>query len=170
MRFISASFREQPSPCELKVNGRVLTTKNIVVATGARPLVPTIPGLDLVHALTSENIWQIRDLPKRLIVLGGGPIGCELAQSFARLGSEVTLVEMSNRILARGDEDVSAAVMKSFLKQGLKILTSYKVVEKPTFQGLVSKNLASSFRRAEPSPLTNSCRQQIFQTSKFVEM
>lgn len=116
------------SPYEVKVNGKILTTKNIVVATGARPLVPKIPGLELVHALTSDNVWNLREQPKQLVVLGGGPIGCELAQSFARLGTKVTLVEMSERIMAREDRDVSDLVTKSFQQEGLKILTSYKAM------------------------------------------
>ena len=116
------------SPYEIRVNGKTLTTKNIVIATGARPLVPKIPGLELVQALTSDNIWSLREQPKKLVVLGGGPIGCELAQSFARLGTDVTLIEMSNRIMAREDEDVSEVVTKSFEKESVKILTSHKAL------------------------------------------
>lgn len=116
------------SPFEIKVNGKVLTTKNIVIATGARPLVPKIPGLELVKPLTSDNIWNLRVQPKQLVVLGGGPIGCELAQSFARLGTKVTLVEMANRIMVREDADVSDVVTKSFHQEGLKILTSHKAL------------------------------------------
>lgn len=116
------------SPYEIKVNGKILTTKSIVVATGAGPLVPKIPGLELVKPLTSDNIWNLRVQPKQLVVLGGGPIGCELAQSFARLGTKVTLVEMANRIMVREDEDVSDIVTKSFHQEGLKILTSHKAL------------------------------------------
>lgn len=116
------------SPYEVKVNGKVLTTKNIVVATGARPLVPKIPGLELVKPLTSDNIWNLREQPKKLVVLGGGPIGCELAQSFGRLGTNVTLIEMSNRIMAREDVDVSTLVTESFQKEGVRILTSHKAL------------------------------------------
>lgn len=116
------------SPYEIQVNGKTITTKNIVVATGARPLVPKIPGLELVKPLTSDNIWNLREQPKQLVVLGGGPIGCELAQSFARLGTKVTLVEMANRIMVREDEDVSEVVAKSFSQEGLNILTSHKAL------------------------------------------
>ncbi|MEK6627666.1 MAG: dihydrolipoyl dehydrogenase [Bdellovibrionota bacterium] len=116
------------SPYEVKVNGKVLTTKNIVVATGARPLVPKIPGLELVKALTSDNIWNLREQPKKLVVLGGGPIGCELAQSFARLGTNVTLVEMSDRIMLREDVDVSEVVTQTFRNEGVQILTSHKAL------------------------------------------
>lgn len=118
------------SPYEVKVNGKILTTKNIVVATGARPIVPKIPGLELIEPLTSDNLWsRLKELPQRLVVLGGGPIGCELAQSFARLGSKVTLVEMNTRILSREDVDVSDEAVKSFLKNGMNILTSHKAIK-----------------------------------------
>ena len=100
------------SPFTVEVNGRVLTTRNIVVATGARPFVPPIPGLDQVNYLTSDNLWELRQLPPRLVVLGGGPIGCELAQTFARLGARVSQIEMMPRIMLREDEDVSEMVRK----------------------------------------------------------
>lgn len=116
------------SPWEVKVNGKILTTKNIVLATGASPLVPPIPGLRDVAPLTSENLWQLKAQPKRLAVLGGGPIGCEMAQAFARLGCVVTLVEASDRILVREDADVSQEVLKSFLSDGINVLTNHKAV------------------------------------------
>lgn len=116
------------SPYEVKVNGKILTTKNIVVATGARPLVPTIPGLDLVSPLTSENVWNLREQPRKLIVLGGGPIGCELAQSFARLGTSVTLIEVSSRILIKEDVDVSEILAKTFLNEGIQVLTAHRAL------------------------------------------
>ncbi|MEZ4815554.1 MAG: FAD-dependent oxidoreductase [Bdellovibrionota bacterium] len=117
------------SPYEVQVNGKTLTTKNIVIATGARPLVPKITGLDKIPFLTSDNVWSLNELPKKLLVLGGGPIGCELAQSFARLGSEVTLVEMAPRLMAREDEEVSQHIEKQFKKEGMHVLTSHKAVE-----------------------------------------
>lgn len=116
------------SPYEVEVNGKVLTTKNIVVATGASPLVPPIPGLSDVKYLTSDNVWSLRELPKRLVVLGGGPIGCELAQSFARFGSHVSLVEMAPRIMAREDEEVSSLVTERFQKEGISVLASHKAL------------------------------------------
>lgn len=112
------------SPYKVLVNGKTITTKNIVIATGARPKIPNLPGLDSVAYLTSENIWSLRELPKNLVVLGAGAIGCELAQAFARLGSAVTLVEMSNRVLAKEDRDVSKIVAQSLVKDGVKIYTS----------------------------------------------
>lgn len=113
------------SPYEVEVNGATLTTRNIIVATGARPFVPPIPGLDQITYLTSDDLWTLRDLPKRLLVLGGGPIGCELAQSFARFGSEVTIVEMAPRLMIREDEDVVALVTAQFQAEGINVLSGH---------------------------------------------
>ena len=117
------------SPFTVEIDGRTLTTRSIVVATGARPLVPPITGLDKIKYLTSDNVWELRNLPKRPVVLGGGPIGAELTQTFARLGSQVTLVEMMDRIMIREDEDVSKLVRKKFEAEGVRILTGHKAKE-----------------------------------------
>jgi pyruvate/2-oxoglutarate dehydrogenase complex dihydrolipoamide dehydrogenase (E3) component/uncharacterized membrane protein YdjX (TVP38/TMEM64 family) len=105
---------------------RTLTTRNIVIAAGARPFVPPIPGLTEVGYLTSDNVWALRELPKRLVVLGGGPIGSELTQTFARLGSRVTQVEMAPRILIREDPEVSELVMQRFRAEGIQVLVNHK--------------------------------------------
>ena len=105
---------------------QTLTTKNIVIAAGARPLVPPIPGLADCGYLTSDTVWNLRELPKRLVVLGGGPIGSELAQCFARFGAQVSQVEMAQRILVREDPEVSELVTKSFIKDGVAVLTGHK--------------------------------------------
>lgn len=105
---------------------QTLTTKNIVIASGARPFVPPIPGLADIDYLTSDNVWNLRELPKRLVVLGGGPIGSELTQCFARFGSQVSQVEMLPRILIREDPEVSELVAKSLQKDGVAILTGHK--------------------------------------------
>jgi pyruvate/2-oxoglutarate dehydrogenase complex dihydrolipoamide dehydrogenase (E3) component/uncharacterized membrane protein YdjX (TVP38/TMEM64 family) len=105
---------------------QTLATKNIVIATGARPFVPPIPGLAEVNPLTSDNVWNIRKLPKRLVVLGGGPIGSELTQCFARFGAQVTQVEMAPRIMGREDPEVSAIVKKKFESEGVTVLTNHK--------------------------------------------
>jgi pyruvate/2-oxoglutarate dehydrogenase complex dihydrolipoamide dehydrogenase (E3) component/uncharacterized membrane protein YdjX (TVP38/TMEM64 family) len=107
---------------------QVLSTKTIVVATGARPFVPPLPGLDAVGYFTSDTLWGLRVQPKRLVVLGGGPIGCELAQSFARLGCEVTQIEMAPRIMIREDEDVSVYAQKALEADGVKVLTQHKAL------------------------------------------
>lgn len=113
------------SPYEVEVDGKSFTTKNIVIATGAGPLIPSIPGLDEIDFLTSDNIWSLRELPERLLVLGGGPIGCELSQSFARLGSKVTQVEMSDFLMSREDEEVSVLVADKFKQEGISVLTGH---------------------------------------------
>jgi pyruvate/2-oxoglutarate dehydrogenase complex dihydrolipoamide dehydrogenase (E3) component/uncharacterized membrane protein YdjX (TVP38/TMEM64 family) len=105
---------------------QTLTTRAIVIAAGARPVVPPIPGLDAIDYLTSDTVWSLRELPGRLVVLGGGPIGCELAQCFARLGSHVTQVEMSPRLLVREDPDVSELVMNRFRDEGIELLPEHK--------------------------------------------
>jgi pyruvate/2-oxoglutarate dehydrogenase complex dihydrolipoamide dehydrogenase (E3) component/uncharacterized membrane protein YdjX (TVP38/TMEM64 family) len=107
---------------------QTLSTKSIVIATGAAPFVPPLPGLQDVGFLTSDTLWGLRELPKRLVVLGGGPIGCELAQSFARLGSQVTQIEMLPRIMIREDEEVSAYARKALEADGVTVLTGHKAL------------------------------------------
>ena len=107
---------------------RTLTTKSIVIAAGARPFVPPIPGLERAGYLTSDTLWTLRTLPPRLVVLGGGPIGCELAQAFARLGSRVTQVEMAPRLMLREDLDVSECVLKRFRAEGLDVRLGHKAL------------------------------------------
>ncbi|RMF16851.1 MAG: pyridine nucleotide-disulfide oxidoreductase [Gammaproteobacteria bacterium] len=108
-------------PWRVEVNGKVLTTRHIVVATGARPFVPPIPGLETIDYYTSDTIWSLREPPKRLLVLGGGPIGCELAQSFNRLGIPVVQVDLAERIMPREDPDVSEAVQARFVDEGIEL-------------------------------------------------
>jgi dihydrolipoamide dehydrogenase len=105
---------------------RTLTTRAIVIAAGARPFVPPIPGIEDVDYLTSDTVWQLRQLPARLVVLGGGPIGCELTQVFARLGSHVTQIEMLPRIMIREDPEISDLVMARFRKEGINVLVNHR--------------------------------------------
>jgi dihydrolipoamide dehydrogenase len=105
---------------------RTLTTRSIVIAAGARPFIPPIPGLAEIRPLTSETLWDLRKLPKRLVVLGGGPIGSELAQCFARFGSRVTQVEMLPRILIREDPEISEVVARRFRAEGIDVLVEHK--------------------------------------------
>ena len=111
---------------------RQLTTRSIVIAAGAQPFVPPLPGLDTVGYVTSDTLWKqfaaLDQVPARLLVLGGGPIGCELAQSFARLGSRVTQVEMADRILVREDEDVSTLASRALANDGVQLLTGHRAV------------------------------------------
>lgn len=103
-----------------------LSTRSIVIATGARPFVPPIPGIEEVGYLTSDNVWNLRELPQRLIVLGGGPIGSEMTQAFARLGAKVTQVEMGERIMVREDPEVSELVMARFRAEGIDVLVNHR--------------------------------------------
>jgi len=116
------------SPWEVEIDGKRIATRAIVIASGAQAIVPPIPGLREAGFCTSDTLWKIQHLPKRLIVLGGGPIGCELAQAFARLGSQVTQVEMGPRLLAREDADVAAMVGASMAADGVQILTGHRAL------------------------------------------
>ncbi|TNH71408.1 pyridine nucleotide-disulfide oxidoreductase [Aeromonas hydrophila] len=114
------------SPWEVEVNGQRLTSRHIVLATGARPLVPTLPGLEQVPWLTSDTLWQLRTAPRQLLVLGGGPIGCELAQSFALLGVPVTLVELSDQLLPREEREVAELLAEQLARDGVRVLTGWR--------------------------------------------
>jgi len=114
------------SPWEVQVNGQTLTARHIVIASGARARVPDIPGLAALDYLTSDTVWDITELPQRLLVVGGGPVGCELAQAFASLGSNVTIVTHADRLLPREDAEVAAAVRASFEHRQLAVHTHYQ--------------------------------------------
>jgi pyruvate/2-oxoglutarate dehydrogenase complex dihydrolipoamide dehydrogenase (E3) component/uncharacterized membrane protein YdjX (TVP38/TMEM64 family) len=118
------------SPWEVEVTTpqgtQRLSTRSIVIAAGARPFVPPIPGLEEAGYVTSDTIWNLRELPPRMVVLGGGPIGSELTQCFARLGSKVSQVEMLPRILIREDPEVSETVARSLRNDGVDVLVNHK--------------------------------------------
>lgn len=114
------------SPWSVEIDGAALTTRTIIVATGAAPVVPDIPGL--TDYRTSETIWSLPEAPARLLILGGGPIACELAQAFARLGSKVTIADTGERLLAREDDDVSAHVAARLAAEGVTILSGHRAV------------------------------------------
>ena len=116
------------TPWSVAVNGNTLTTRSIVIAAGAEPFVPPIPGIEATQCLTSETVWNLRKLPPRLLVLGGGPIGSELAQAFARLGSKVTQVEMLGRILPREDAEFSELVAARMREDGVDVRAGHKAV------------------------------------------
>lgn len=111
------------SPWTVEVNDRSISTRSIVIASGGRPAVPPIPGLDTVGYITSDTLWELEQLPARLLVLGGGAIGCELAQAFRRLGSEVTIVEMLPRLLTIEDPEVSIEIEAAFRLDGIDVKT-----------------------------------------------
>jgi pyruvate/2-oxoglutarate dehydrogenase complex dihydrolipoamide dehydrogenase (E3) component/uncharacterized membrane protein YdjX (TVP38/TMEM64 family) len=118
---------------------QTLTARSIVIAAGARPFVPPLPGLDDVGYVTSDTLWdefaKLDEVPKRLVVLGGGPIGSELAQSFARLGSQVTQVEMAPRIMIREDEEVSELARKALVADGVDVRVGHKALRCETIAG-----------------------------------
>ena len=128
------------SPWEVEIDGEVRSARHIVIASGARPLVPPVPGLDEQDYLTSDSLWDLRDLPTRLLVMGAGAIGCELAQAFARLGSKVTLVDMAPQVLPREDVEVGALLKAEFERQGIEVLVNHRASGFATEEGI---NIAS---------------------------
>lgn len=128
---------------------QTLTTRNIVIATGAKPRLPEIPGLEAVGYLTSDSVWSLREQPKRLLVLGGGPIGSELTQAFARLGSQVIQVESSPRLLVREDPEVSEMVAQRFRDEGIDLRLGHKAVRFLLEKGekiLIAEDIANGGR------------------------
>ncbi|MGP4716793.1 FAD-dependent oxidoreductase [Psychrobacter sp. T6-6] len=111
---------------------QTLTARTIVIATGARPFVPPLPGIEETGYVTSDTLWEkfatLDETPKKLVVLGGGPIGSELAQAFARLGSDVTQIERSTRLMKKEDEEVSEFAQNALEASGVKVLTSHQAV------------------------------------------
>tara|TARA_R110002072_G_scaffold46082_11_gene128023 strand:+ start:30425 stop:32557 length:2133 start_codon:yes stop_codon:yes gene_type:complete len=114
------------SPYQVEVNGKIITTKNIIVATGAGPMIPPIKGIDQVEYLTSDNLWNLTVQPENLVVLGGGPIGTELSQAFTRLGTKVTQVEAFDRILGREDPEISKMMMDKLTGEGVQLRVNTK--------------------------------------------
>lgn len=132
-----------PWTVEIALNGggtQTLTTRSIVIAAGARPLVPPLPGLEEEGYVTSDTLWeafaQLDEVPRRLVILGGGPIGCELAQAFARLGAQVTQVEMAPRLMLREDEEVSELARQALAADGVSVLTGHKALRCETSDGV----------------------------------
>jgi pyruvate/2-oxoglutarate dehydrogenase complex dihydrolipoamide dehydrogenase (E3) component len=134
------------SPWSVEVNGKILTTRAIVIAAGARPFIPPIPGIETVDCLTSDTVWDLRELPRRLVVLGGGPIGSELAQSFARFGSKVTQVEMLPRLLPREDPEFSEMVAARLRADGVDVRVGHKAIRFPDKNLLVCEHEGNEVR------------------------
>lgn len=114
------------SPYAVEVDNTILTTRSIIIATGAEPFVPPIPGLEAAGYLTSDTVWDLRQLPERLLVLGAGPVGCELAQCFARFGSHVTMVDSSPQVLPREDPEISERVAQQLTTEGIDLYLGYQ--------------------------------------------
>lgn len=130
-------------PDTIDVSGQTLRFKKAVIATGARAARPETPGLAETGYLTNETVFSLTWLPRRLAVIGGGPIGCELAQAFARLGSEVTLIERSQQLLGREDEDAARVVLAALQRDGVRVLLQANV---------------KTVRRQDPSSNETPCR------------
>ncbi len=113
-------------PDTVEVDGKTLCFKKAVIATGTRPAHPTIPGLAEAGFFTNETIFSLTERPRRLAVIGGGPIGCELAQAFRRLGSEVTLFHSDSHILNREDSDAAEIIQQSFIRDGIRLILNCK--------------------------------------------
>ena len=120
------------SPWEVKINGKILTTANITIATGATPFLPSIPGIEEADFITSDTLWNLDTLPSQLVILGAGAVAVEMAQAFCRLGSQVTIVQRSSHILSQEDEDVAKALQQRLSDEGVTILTDHTPV---SFQG-----------------------------------
>lgn len=119
---------EVVSPWHVRVNGKTISTRNIVIASGAEPFVPPIENIDSVDYLTSNNLWELQERPGKVVVLGGGPIGTELTQAFGRLGSQVTQVELLPNILPREDKEFSEMVQMQLETEGVNVLTGHKAL------------------------------------------
>ncbi len=117
------------SPYEISDGTVTLSAKRFVIATGAAPFVPPIKGLGEIPYLTSDNVWDLKELPGRLVVLGGGPIGSELTQVFARLGSKVSVVEMADCLLNREDPEASCLIKERFQREGIETLVNTRAQE-----------------------------------------
>ena len=115
-------------PGTIEVGGQVIRFKKAVIATGARAAAPPIPGLDSVEYLTNENLFNLTELPRRLSVIGAGPIGCEMSQSFRRFGSEVSLLELGDHILGKEDPDAAEVVQQAMIKDGVNLLLGIETI------------------------------------------
>jgi len=117
------------TPYKVRVGKRILTTKNIIIATGAKPRIIDFEGLDKVKFYTSDNIWKLKKQPKNLTIIGGGTVGCEVAQAFARLGTKVRIIQRGSRVLEREDIEVSKLIEKTFQNEGIEVFSECDVVK-----------------------------------------
>jgi dihydrolipoamide dehydrogenase len=138
VRFGPPAFIDQNT---IEINGNRISAKRFIIASGSHPLVPPIEGLKDIAYLTNENVFELEALPKSLAVLGGGPIGMELSQAFARLGVEVSIIEMFDRLLAREDEEITNVLVDEFKAEGIRIYTGKKAVRFSKEGGSVSITL-----------------------------
>ncbi len=123
------AYAQIVDPHTVSINDKMLHAKSIIIATGASPSVPTIEGLEESGYLTSNTLWKLNELPEKLLILGGGAIGCELAQAFARLGSDVTIAEGAQRLLPREDNITSSLIEQTFNDENITILTGHRATK-----------------------------------------
>jgi len=134
---------------------KTISAKRFCISTGSKPAVPPVEGLKETAFITNEEVFHLRRLPEKLIVLGGGPIGLELGQSFARFGSEVTIVEMDNRVIPKEDEEISATVEEIMRAEGLRILLKTKVVRSATANGQKLLTVEHDGQRSSYRPMSS---------------
>jgi dihydrolipoamide dehydrogenase len=117
------------SATELVLNGEIFTSRNTLIATGSRPVMPRVEGLEEVGYLTNESVFDLMNLPSSIVIVGGGPVGVELSQAFERLGAKVTIIQEQERILPREDPEVSEAVARVLISEGIDIVTNARFVK-----------------------------------------
>lgn len=122
----------------IDVDGRLLSFKRAIIATGGRPTAPPVPGLDAIPILTSENVFWLTELPRRLLVIGAGPIGCELAQALARFGSAVTVFDVAPRVLPNEDPDATAIVQRQLIADGVTFHLGVKLLDATAEDGSIA--------------------------------
>ncbi|WP_298185464.1 FAD-dependent oxidoreductase [uncultured Pseudomonas sp.] len=144
------------TPWTVEVNGQTLSSRSLIIAAGARPFVPDIPGLEQMRAYTSDSIWTLREQPRWLLVLGGGPIGCELSQAFQRLGSQVIQVERGARLLPREDANASEAVMSSLRADGVDLRLRHQAERFEVIDG-ETRMIARNLDTGEPVTIAFDC-------------
>ncbi|HXZ03763.1 MAG TPA: NAD(P)/FAD-dependent oxidoreductase [Ktedonobacteraceae bacterium] len=125
VKFGEVSFN---SSTELTLNGETFTSRNTLISTGSRPLIPRIEGLEETGYLTNEDVFHLVSLPSSLVIAGGGPIGIELGQAFKRLGSDVTIIEGLDRILPKEDPEVSATLAEVLRSEGINVITNALII------------------------------------------
>ena len=117
------------SATELVLNGEIFTSRNTLIATGSRPVMPRVEGLEEVGYLTNESVFDLMNLPSSIVIVGGGPVGVELSQAFERLGAKVTIIQEQERILPREDPEVSESVASVLISEGIDIITNARFVK-----------------------------------------
>lgn len=145
------------SPWEVKVNDTIYTTKSIIIASGGSPIIPDIPGIVPSFTLTSDTVWNITSLPRSLVVVGGGPIGCELALAFAKLGSKVTLIHKHSHLLNKEDNYVGDTALEILQQSGVQVYLNYEIIKFTKKSGAQTMHITEKAnKKAKPINITFS--------------